>query len=219
MNTQHAIRTMQINGCTVIPLPNGTVAQHVLNQARRVLACNYLNFDKSLCAIPIGQYYIKLIDGYTYTVEPSGIITKHLKTTRYVVYPNGDAVNMALDGDTTEFIFDAVDKLPDSIYTTILDEATRVLAFNPMTAKDFISSYRLQCSTKSIDELVAHCNRRIDTINRWFITCTTIIRNENIKNTYIIKLILTDQANTMMRFCDATNYIIDKAMLEIAKIM
>lgn len=230
MNAQHATNPMQINykhgatlinDCNITPVPMGTVAQHILNDKRRRLACKHFDIDVSLCNVPLKTQYISCIGYKIITVEPNGIIVRHLKTVKYLVYPNGDAAHMSLyDNSIIMTEYDETNSIPSILFSTILEAGIITLAFTHMTVKDFVNSYKLNYDQNSIDELILGISQEIDRISKWFITCTKLITDEKLKNKYIIKLYITDQATSQLQFNDRiTNHIISHAIVEIDKII
>jgi hypothetical protein len=211
----------QINGCTIGPIPNGTITQHVFNYERRKKACKYFDMDVALCNVPLGTKYILCVDNDIFTVEPNGIIAQHLKTIKYIVYPNGDAAHMSMhNGSITIVKYDESNSMPIDMFNTLLDESIMILVFSSTTPRDLITSYNLDYAQKSIDELILRISQEIDHINKWFIACTKLITDEKLKNKHIIKLYITDQAKSQLKLNDRViNDIIGHAMIEIEKII
>lgn len=210
---------LKINNIDINPAPKGTDAQCIVNHERRRLACKYLQIDASLCDVQLNTLYISCIDNVVITVEPNGTIVKHLLYYQHIVYMNGDAIQ-TYKGTISDLEFDAVNKIPDSIFRHMLNIATKELVFSSVTSKQFIKECQFTYNKRTIDELIGCIDRRLDAINRWYIKCSTTICKIQMHDLSDIRKYLTKTACAELWYdTNTTNHIIDKAIMEIVKLI
>ena len=210
---------LKINDINIIPAPKGTDAQYVFNYERRKNACKYLKIDVALCDVPLGTKYILCVDGVVVIVEPTGAIVYYIFDNRHIVYPNGDAIQI-FDGVINDLEFDAPNKMPDDEFRKILTIATRELLFNPATVEEFIKKYQFTYNKRSIEDLTKCIDARRDAVDQWYARCSAHINKLQIKDLSVARKYLKETACIELWFdTKTTNYIIDRAMAEIAQLI